>query len=370
MKVAIIEINHYQYGLTMSEIFEDYERFFFVTQDMYNKMHQYNSELCKGEFLIIDDIEKNCNEIIQVCNKEAIDLFILNPIFDKFEFALKICENIFCKKIITIHNLNFWLNARFRTLKYYKERKLKQKIVANIDYIVVEEMVYDYLKNYKPILLKKHKFLSIPFTLANKQKNKKFQKENTILKIVLPGSIHKDRRRYEDVIETIHFFAKKQANITFSFAGKAIADYGKWVVSELDKANKIHPGIAKYFPIEELTTPDMFLKEMETSDLVLSTSIKEFKALGTTEYIGKTKSTGTVHDMTCFQLPGLLPKHLEIPGNLKGSVFNYSGANELKEILQNLLDKPELLNDWKKQAAINSTYFTAAEIKKKLPFLK
>ena len=370
MKVAIIEINHFQYGLTMSEIFEDHERFFFVTQVMYDKMHQYNSELCKGEFLIIDDIEKSCAEIIQICNKEAIDLFILNPIFEKFESVLKICENIFCKKIITIHNLNFWLNSRFRTPKYYKERKLKQKIVSLIDYIVVEEMVYDYLKNHKLILLKKHKFLSIPFTLANKQKIKKYQKENILLKIVLPGSIHKDRRRYEDVIETIHFFAEKQANITFSFAGRPIEEYGKWVVSELDKANKIYQGIAEYFPTEGLITPEMFLKEMETADLVISTSTTEFKALGTTEYIGKTKSTGTVHDMTCFHLPGLLPSHLPIPNKLNGSAFSYSGANELKEILQNLLDKPELLKDWKEQAAINSTYFTAAEIRKNLPFFK
>lgn len=368
MKVAIIEINHFQYGLTMSEVFEDCERFFFVTQDMYDKMNQYDSELCKGEFLIIEDIEKSCEEIIRICNKEAIDLFILNPIFDKFESALKICENIFCKKVITIHNLNFWLNSRFRTYKYYKERKLKQKIVASVDYIVVEEMVYDYLKNHKPILLKNHKFLSIPFTLANKEKIKKYQKENNLLKIVLPGSIHKDRRRYEAVIEVIHLFAEKQADISFSFAGKAVEDYGKWVVSELDKANEKHSGIANYFRADELITPDMFLKEMETSDLVLSTSAKEFKALGTTEYIGKTKSTGTVHDMTCFALPGLLPSHLSIPNKLNGSAFSYAGADELKEILQGLLDNPKLLQDWKEQASINSTFFTATEIRKNLPF--
>lgn len=370
MKVAIIEINHFQYGLTMSEIFENNDKLFFVTQELYDEMYQYSPELCVGEFFIIESIDKNCKEIVNICNNEAIDLFILNPIFDSFESVLNICKNISCDKVITIHNLNFWLNARFRTLKYYKERKLKQKIVDNVDYIVVEEMVYDYLKNHKSFLLKKHKFLSIPFTLANEQKAKKFQKENTVLKIVLPGSIHKDRRRYEDVIKVIHYFAQKQAKITFSFAGKAIADYGKWVVSELDKANKIHTGIVKYFPIEGLTTPDMFLKEMETSDLVLSTSITEFKALGTTEYIGKTKSTGTVHDMTCFALPGLLPSHLPIPDKLKGSAFSYSGADELKGILQSLLDKPELLKNWKEQAAINSTYFTAAEIRKNLPFFK
>ena len=45
MKVAIIETEHFQYGLTQSELFEGEEKFFFVTQVMYDKMHEYNSAL-------------------------------------------------------------------------------------------------------------------------------------------------------------------------------------------------------------------------------------------------------------------------------------------------------------------------------------
>ena len=368
MKVAIIETEHFQYGLTQSELFEGEEKFFFVTKVMYDKMHEYNPALCNGKFHVISGLDEEYDKVIDVCKEENIEVLLLSPIFKGFKGALKIAENLTCQKVITIHNLNFWLNARFRTHKYYKERKLKQKIVANFDYIAVEDFMFNYIRNNDKSLFKKYKFLYIPFTIFHKCVEKKFHKENNRLKIVLTGSIHKDRRRYEDVIETIHYFAKNRANITFSFAGRPLEDYGKWVVSELDKANKIHPGIAEYFPIEGLITPDMFLKEMETSDLVLSTSTTEFKALGTTEYIGKTKPTAAIHDMMSFELPGLLPAHLIVPENLKGSVFNYAGADELKGILQNLLDKPELLKDWKKQATINSTYFTAAEIRKNLPF--
>lgn len=367
MKVAIIEMDHFQYGLTQSEIFEEHKRIFFVSQEIKDNMLNYRAELCDGEFHVINNLEDGANTIIDICKKEHVDLVMLSPVFIHFNAVLTIAKNLTCKKVITIHNLNFWLNSRFRTPHYYKERQVKKEIVSLFDYVAVEDFIFNHLKNNDKELFNKHKFIYIPFTIFHSTK-KTYSKENDLFKIVLPGSIHKDRRRYEDVVEVIKQFAKQKANITFSFAGPAFEDYGLWVVSQLDEANKLCPGIASYFPTNVPLTPDMFLKEMETADLVLSTSTKEFKALGTTEYIGKTKPTAAIHDMMSFQLPGLLPSHLVIPENLKGSVFNYEGVDQLKNILQEILDNPNLLTEWKTQAVINSNYFTAAEIRKNLPF--
>jgi len=368
MKVAILETVHFQYGLTQSELFEEHERYFFVTQEMHDKMHEYNKCLCVGRFIIISSVDISCEYIIKFCQEEKIDLFLISPIFDSYSSILKIIRNIDAKVAITIHNLNFWLNSRFRTLKYYKERKLKQAIVKESDYIILEDFIYNYVKNHKKKLFNKYNFLYIPYTIFHKREGKKHFKNNDNLKIVLTGGIHKERRRYETILKVIHFFAQKKMNITFSFAGRPIAEYGKWVVSELDKANEVCPGIATYFPVEGTITPDMFLHEMETSDLVISTSTNVFNALGTKEYIGKTKPTAAIHDMMSFQLPGLLPSHLIIPENLSGSVFNYSNYEELKNIIQILLDKPELLKEWKNKAESNSLFFTAEEIRKRLPF--
>ena len=359
MKVAILETVHFQYGLTQSELFENHERYFIVTQEMHDKMHEYNKSLCVGKFIIIPSVDSSCKDIITFCQKEKIDLFLISPIFDSYESILKIIRNIDAKVVITIHNLNFWFNSRFRTLKYYKERKLKQAITNESDFIVLEDFIYNYVKNNKKEMFKKHNFLYIPYTIFHKREGKKYSSNNSTLKIVLTGQIHKERRRYETILKVIRFFAQKKSNISFSFAGRPVAEYGKWVVSELDKANEIHPGIASYFPIEGTITPDMFLHEMETSDLVISTSTKIFNALGTKEYIGKTKPTAAIHDMMSFQLPGLLPEHLIVPENLAGSVFNYNGYDDLKNILEGLLDNPKVLENWKERAESNSLHFTA-----------
>lgn len=368
MQVAIVEINHFQYGLTMSEIFEEHSRIFFVTKDIYDHMLQYSPEYCDGIFIVIESLQKDYKKIIETCNEHKVDLFILNPVFGSFDEVANICESLSCQKIITIHNLNFWLRSKFRTFKYYKERKLKQRIVSLFDYIVVEDIVYQYLKLHDTNTFNKYKFLSIPFTLTRNSKPRKYNKEESSLKIVLPGSIHKDRRKYEDIVKVIYDFAKEGLNFTFSFAGQPIDEYGQKIIEDLKVANKIKPGIAKYYPLASEITPDMFLKEMETADIVLSTSTTEFKALGTTEYIGKTKSTGTIHDMTCFQLPGLLPSHILIPKNLSGSVLNYSTAADLKNILLELLNTPEKLSKLKERAILNSIHYTAEHVRRNLPF--
>jgi N-acetyl sugar amidotransferase len=368
MKVAIIETIHFQYGLTQSELFHDSELHFFVTDTIWKEMLAYRPEFCVGNVHIIKSITANKNEIIAVCNSASLDLLTIGPVFDHFEAILEISKKVPCKKMLTIHNLNYWLHSSYRSLASYKERKIKQAIVKNFDYIAVEDFIYSYVKNFEKKLFNTYNFVYIPFTIFNENLKKKYQKTNNTLKVVLPGYIHKERRRYEKCLEVIKHFALKKSDIIFSFAGHGVEDYGKWVIGELDKLNNIKPGIATYFPFEGELNPDRFLKEMETSDIVLSTSTTEFKALGTTEYIGKTKPTAAIHDMMSFKLPGLLPNSLTIPENLRGSVLNYETSADLIIFFQNLLDHPEELNKLKAQAEINSLHFTAPQIRKNLPF--
>jgi hypothetical protein len=369
MKIAIIEVDHFQYGLTISELFQGHKKLFFTTPRIEKEMREYNNDLCDGTFHHFETIEKGEAQILSICEDEKIDLLFINPVFDSFSSVLKIVESIPCKKIITIHNWNYWLHPIWKTWKGWKERVIKRKIVEKCDYIAVEDFMYAYLKTEKITTFNRYKLLNIPFTLFHKQK-KSFTKatDDKNLRVVLPGSIHYDRRRYEDIIEIIHEFAQTKKPITFSFAGKAIEAYGLAVIEQLKSANNIYPKISRFFDTEKEIIPDMFREEMETADIVLSTSTTKFKALGKTEYIGKTKPTAAIQDMLSFQLPGLLPNHLKVPKNLEGSVFNYENKNELKALLNQLMEQHELLKKWKQRAQKNSLHYTASEIRKTLPF--
>ncbi|MCZ2155748.1 MAG: hypothetical protein LC114_17925, partial [Bryobacterales bacterium] len=81
-------------------------------------------------------------------------------------------------KVITIHNLNFWLKSFFRTPKYYRERKLKQAIVQACEYIAVEDFLYHYIRTRDPKLFNRYKFIYIPFTLFHPRTTSRYVKDD------------------------------------------------------------------------------------------------------------------------------------------------------------------------------------------------
>lgn len=368
MKIVIIETDHAQISISLSEVFEGHEQHFFTPEHMQQEMQDYSAGLFYGQFHNITDLQQAEQEIIKFCNEKKVDLLIFSPVFKHYNSVLAIAKAVKCQKIFTTHNLNTWLNPSFWSLNSLKEKFTKKNILKHIDFILVEDFIYNYISTEANYLMRKYRFLYIPSYTFQPSRKRQFIRKNDTLKIVLTGTIDKERRNYDAVLNTIDFFAQKKAKITFSFAGQPIGEYGKEVIHRIIKANEIHPGIASYFPPEIIPTPLMFVEEMETSDLVLATSNLTFKASGTTEFIGKTKPTGALHDMISFQLPGLLPAHMITPAKMNGSCFNYTNQEELQSILSNLLQKPELLLNWQELAKTNAFHYTANEIRKGLPF--
>lgn len=367
MKVLILETAHFQYALTQAEIFSDCDITIVTTTKMKNDMLEYAPIISSVNFHVIENIENNMNDILNLITDLKIDLFLISPVFDSYSSLKKIVKIVNCKKVITIHNINTWFNGKFWSPNSFMDRVNMKSIINNCDFIAVEDFIFNHLKSTNDLLYQKHKFIYIPFTIFHQNKIRKYFKETSQLKIILTGAIDGDRRRYEDVIEVIKYFANNDtSNITFSFAGKAIGDYGLMIQSKLREIKNSHPDLVNFF--ENDSTADNFRQEMETADLVLSTSTKTFKGMGTIEYIGKTKPTAAIHDMMTYELPGLLPHHLTVPENLLNSVFNYDNGIDLKQKLTKILDYPKILVDWKEKAKLNSLKFTAKEIRKGLPF--
>ncbi|MDR2836308.1 MAG: hypothetical protein LBV69_09010 [Bacteroidales bacterium] len=366
MKIAIIETGHFQYTLTLSEIFSEYKQIIITTKQFQEDIFLYDPAMKMHKYVVIESIDKNKNEILAVIQKEQIDILHISPIFDSYKAMKEIVKQLKCTKVLTTHNINTWFNGRFWSPHSLMDRINMRAIINNCDYIAVEDFIYNYLKNSNHKYFLKYKFIYIPFTVFYKTRNKKYQKQDDRLKVVLTGAIDGDRRRYEEILNVIDYFKNKSDKITFSFAGRAKGEYGIGIQNKLRVIKEEYPKLVSFF--ENNSTIDMFIEEMETSDLVLSTSTKKFKGMGTTEYIGKTKPTAAIHDMITFQLPGLLPEHLTIPENLKGSVFNYNNSESLINILNKLIEDKTLLSDWKEKSKNNSLNFTSEIIRKKLPF--
>jgi hypothetical protein len=366
MRVTILELQHFQYPLTLSEIFWDDDISIITTKAYMDDMLAYDPKIASKKFYIIENIDKDKDLVIKFLIENKTELFNISPIFEGYGSVNEIVKKVKCQKIITIHNINTWFYHRFWSPRSFMDRINMLGIIKNCDYVAVEDFIYNHLKSTSDRLYQKYKFIYIPFTIFQKSKERIFVKEDNRLKVVLTGAIDGDRRKYEDVLEVIEYFKERFSEITFSFAGRAKGDYGRRIQDGLRDYKTRYPELVDFF--EDDSTADMFRREMETSDLVLSTSTETFKGLGTVEYIGKTKPTAAIHDMMSYELPGLLPEHLQVPENLKGSVFNYKDKAEIISYLERLLESSQLLEVWKSKAKANSLNFTATEIRKRLPF--
>lgn len=366
MKIAILETGHFQYAITQTEVFSESEKVYITTEEIKTQILDYSPDFENADFVIIKSIADGQDEIINIIKEKKIDLLLISPVFDSYAALNKIVKSITCTKVLTTHNINTWFNGRFWSPNSLKDRMNMRSIIKHSDYIAVEDFIYNHLKSTNHPYFQKYKFIYIPFTIFHQSKPRKYQKEDNKLKVVLTGHIDGDRRRYEDIIEVIKQFIGKSNLITFSFAGRAKGDYGVKIKHQLIEIQKQDAELVAFF--EDNSTADDFRREMETSDIVLSTSTKTFKGMGTLEYIGKTKPTAAIHDMMSYELPGLLPEHLKIPINLERSVFNYSNVKELSEIINQLIDDRTILEQYKSKAKENSLKFTAKEIRKKLPF--
>ena len=366
MNIAILEASHFQYTITQAEIFSDYNILIITTESIKKSIIEYAPEMLEYQYKIIKSIAENENEILNLLNESHIDLFLISPVFDSYNALRRIVNKSSCKKVLTTHNINTWFHGRFWSPNSLKDKINMMGIINKCDYVAVEDFIYNHLKSTNDILFRKYNFLYIPFTIFTETKQRKYQKTDSQLKVVLTGAIDGERRRYEVVIGALEYFKERSKEITFSFAGRAKGSYGFIIQNQLRAFKSKYPAFVTFF--ENDSTTDMFRYEMETSDIVLSTSSETFKGMGTLEYIGKTKPTAAIHDMISYELPGLLPRHLNVPVNLSGSVFNYNSVEDLINILNELLDNSGLILQWKEQAKRNSLNFTAEIIRKGLPF--
>lgn len=366
MKIAIIETAHFQYAITISELFPEAEKLIFTTEDYQNRIKNYCDHISNFSYCTISSVANNYKEIIERIINENIDLLFINPIFNSYNELNKLVKSVSCQKVLTTHNINTWFNGRFWSPASFMDRVNMKSIIKNCDYIAVEDFIYEHLTSTKDKRTISNQFIYIPFTIYHPGRKSIYTKPDEKLRIVLTGQIDGARRRYEIALEVIEYFANRSNEIHFTFAGRSYGEYGREIQNKLDKIDAKTPYYVAYFPDD--STAEMFRETMEISDVVLSMSNLTFAGMGTTEYIGKTKPTAAIHDMMTFELPGLLPKHLKVPKNLTGSVFNYSTGQDIIDFFEEILTNRMILNEYKKKAAENSLNFTPEKIRKQLPF--
>jgi len=161
MKIIIFEYVHFQYALTITELFKNHEITYVLPSGVEEAINKFDPEFNLDSKWIYEKetFSEKVEEIISRINKEQFDLLFINPIFENFEAFAKIAKEVKCKKTLTTHNINNWFRQKYRSPKGLKEKKLKERIIDNCDYIAVEDFIFQYLKEDEPRLFNAYKFI-------------------------------------------------------------------------------------------------------------------------------------------------------------------------------------------------------------------
>jgi len=353
-KIGVFEIDHYEMAYALLKVLSlDYEVFLFTTGELKRRLAEKFDH--RINWIVLNTGETFpgfYRRMISEINKNQIDLLVINTIEENFTELASELKKTKSKKILTLHNVNFWFrHSNWFLSDSYKANKHKIGLKKEMDaYCVLSDNVKNYLsETYKP----KRPVFVFPYSIYEPHKT------NTSAEIsfAVPGSIDVARRNYDlllDCFETLH---KENYKFSVFFLGFPPYDYGKAII-ERSKTLKRSGLQIEYF--ETLVEQSVFDDLIEKSSFILSPLQLAIRD----EHYGKSKETGCFFDMIRYSKPGIVPEYVPVPPQMLSSVLCYSDRNSLLGLLKKIMTDEKLRSEYSKNAQKNSEVFSVENVRK------
>ncbi len=340
---------------------------------------QVKKELSKEEYeWVIKKEDQNgysfLREVEKICN-ERIDLLFVNSVTRTAPFLF---FNPKCKKILRIHNSNFWFKWTQSYRKYYDYAvsegnpqysgileyldppvnaaigPLARKIILRrydgivVEYQPIKKHIIDEFHYRKNIYVMPNLLYEGATTSINHDK----------IRFVVPGVISNTRRDYFTIFDiSQELLPKYNERIELYLLGAARGDYGCEVLNKFRALKEAgHPVF--YHEGNEVISEIEFRSILEGSDVIISPLHLDFYAKGVHERYSQTKGSGSVSDAIRHAKPLFVPAGFEVSEEMKTSVLTYANADDLKQKLEALITKPDKLEWLQKAALVNSEKFS------------
>ncbi|MCG7751548.1 glycosyltransferase family protein [Flavihumibacter cheonanensis] len=365
MNVGIQEVEHVENLYTLIRLFDTGHNrvFLFVPRTTYLQIEQIlHGEMCRYHWILHEEGDSTwayCNRILRTVQQEEISLLYLNTISKHHLFFAFLVFRLSCKVILTVHDVNCLFRPTFslrpRLLIQYIGKKALTGVVKEFNTIsmTVEPALHLAAGANKKVWV-------IPgglFEETTAEEAVTAFSSMDIIHIVVPGTLDAKRRNYEAVFELLNQVKKMPIKMTLLGGGSdEVADLIRNHASEFSNQLVFY---------KEATVPQAeFDKVMKQAHLIWMPLAIHTRICGSIpEIYGKTKSSGIIFDIVRYARPFLYPAELSIPDLLKSSGIGYSSLDELKVILADLVQKPEILLKLLQLAKENSTHFTIDKIR-------
>ncbi len=321
------------------------------------------------DYKIITKNEKQTNfsflkKVQDYCDKN-IDLLFVNTIHETIlDLPFYLNFNPKCKKILTIHHANAWLNPKI----VFKPKKMIKTIDTNLSSALIKLILpkYDAINVIYPPIKKyiqnnfdyTKKIFTFPSSIFEEE-NIKFDKNNekSKINIVIPGLIQKHRKDFETVLPVIEeIFDTYNERTKLYLLGRAVDSYGKNIQRKFEKLKEKGKNIVTF---NHFIEEKKFFNIIKKSDIILAPiRIKSKADSEIIEYYGKTVGSGVMYNSIMFAKPIITPDKFKMIKELETSTLKYNNSEKLKNILSEYIENPELRKKLNREAIINAKKFS------------
>jgi hypothetical protein len=390
MLIGIIEVsepNHYSAvnGLLKTYASEPSNKIIVYTLPSIQRALKENGLPANASVVVLEESQSLKNLLNDVENI-AFDRIHICTIFDNyFEFAQfkpQVKEIFF-----HVHQCEEWYNDNFNraintllpSLKNKDQNRKYSRIIARavIDYLVYrplrKKMLTQFAKNYqlkiivhstgqKEVLLEhgcKLPIIVFPFAIYEGMTDS--SQANQVLRICIPGVITQTKRDYLGVFQAL----KQNA----STLGDRLDVYLLGYITNREKKDMgaaisdLKASGYKVYYHDDFVYGEEFDRAIASCDLLLN---NQFIKKNSTEVYGKTKESGMIFNMLRAAKPGLLPREYSVSPEFNDCTLFFDSYPQLIELIQKVLDNPQLLQQLKAAAQELSASYSPTNLYSRL----
>ncbi|MDP4264238.1 MAG: glycosyltransferase [Bacteroidota bacterium] len=364
MKIAIFETEHFEGAFPVIKLFDMPGNHITVltTPGTYRRFRDLFLDKTDRYHWILLPVRSKPGffySLYRHLKKEKPDLFYINTISDNHLLYALVLKLLPLKRIVlTVHDINCLFESRpswnFRQAVIHRGKKWLTSRVNEFN--VVAGTMTSYLQT-KTGQKKTH---NIPGAIFENRYSP--QTINDFLRIVVPGSLDKRRRDYDQVFDLAATADKEKLRVQLILLGGCTDDYGRGIIN---RAGQFQSGYCKIIFYNVITVnQDEFDRQMDAAHFVFIPSVIQTAICGNIpEIYGITKSSGNIFDVIKHAKPFIVPAGLTISPDLKTSCFTYTATDDIAGLFKKLVASPAAYEHWQKLALENSRHYTLEKIR-------
>ncbi|HEY6506206.1 MAG TPA: glycosyltransferase [Chitinophagaceae bacterium] len=366
MKIAIFETEHFEGAFPVIKLFdkpgnritiitseETHKRF---TDLFFNDANRYDwAILTTGvKFRFFYSLYKNLK-------KQKPDLLYINTISNNHILYALVLSLLSAKRVVlTVHDINCLFESKFKwnfrqAIIYWGKRWLVKQVN---EFNVVSDTMTAYLQTKT----KQNKTHNIPGAVFEHKQSP--QKIEGSIRLVVPGSLDKRRRDYQQIFDLASLADKEKLRLQIILLGGYFDDDGKAITIRVNSTEYDFVEISCYET--NVVDQDEFDRQMDAAHFVFIPSVIHTKICGDIpEIYGITKSSGNIFDVIKHAKPFIVPAGLTVSLQLQTSCFKYSGITDIADFLESVVDSREDYALWQQNALTNSLNYTIEKVRER-----